>query len=143
MTTSLRFDPLPARTAPSDATVWVDDGGAPLRCCLRDSRTGERIALLAVTPVGPSGAYRETGPVLVHAEACAGPATDDYPVDWRARAQVLRAYDPAGEIAGGEVVPAGADIEAAAGRLLADPGIAFLQTRNVVHGCYMLTIRRA
>ena len=36
----------------------------------------------------------------------------------------------------------GSGQEEAAARLLADPDVAFLQTRNVVFGCYMLTIRR-
>ncbi|MGI8987296.1 MAG: DUF1203 domain-containing protein [Nocardioidaceae bacterium] len=44
---------------------------------------------------------------------------------------------------GGELVAAGSDQEAVAERLLADPGVEFLHTRNVVHGCYMLMIRRA
>jgi hypothetical protein len=57
---------------------------------------------------------------------------------------VFRAYDWAGSIVGGEVVPAGpAGQEEAARRLLDDPRVAFVQTRNVVFGCYMLTIRRA
>lgn len=134
---------LPASLAAGAARTWVDDeGGAPLRCCLRDSVPGERVALVAVTPPGPSGAYAERGPVFLHADGCSGPVTAGYPEDFRARAQVFRAYDAAGAIVGGEVVPPGDDQEAIAERLLARPGVAFLQTRNVVHGCYMLTVRR-
>ena len=55
---------------------------------------------------------------------------------------MFRAYDHAGRIVGGQVVRPGTEQEEIAGRLLADPDVAFLQTRNVVHGCYMLTIRR-
>ena len=47
-----------------------------------------------------------------------------------------------GSIVGGHVVSAGTGQEEAAARLFADPDVAFLQTRNVIHGCYMLTIRR-
>ena len=47
-----------------------------------------------------------------------------------------------GAIVGGKVVQPGTGQEEAAAGLLADDRVAFLQTRNVVHGCYMLTIRR-
>ncbi len=142
-TAGLRYRPLPARLADGATRTWTDDdGGAPLRCCLRDSRPGERVALVAVTPDGPRGAYRETGPVFLHADGCAGPADTGYPGDWRRRTQVFRAYDADGAIVGGEVVPAGPAPEEVAARLLSDPAVAFLQTRNVVHGCYMLTVTR-
>ena len=140
---TLRYEPLPAALAVDATRTWIDeDGGAPLRCCLRDSRPGERVALVAVTPEGPQGAYRETGPVFLHADACTGPADTGYPEEFRRRTQVFRAYDRAGVIVGGEVVQPGSGQEEVAARLLADPEVAFLQTRNVVHGCYMLTIRR-
>jgi hypothetical protein len=135
MTSTLRlhFEPLPASLAATATRTWTDEeGGAPLRCCLRDSRPGERIALAAVTPDGPQGAYRETGPVFVHADGCAGPEASGYPEDWRRRTQVFRAYDRTGAIRGGQVVPPGSGQE----------DVAFVQTRNVVFGCYMLTIRR-
>lgn len=140
---ALRYEPLPAALSAAATRTFTDpDGGAPLRCCLRDSRPGERLALVAATPEGPQGAYRETGPVFLHAEGCAGPTDAGYPEDFRRRTQVFRAYDHAGVIVGGEVVQPGTGQEEAAARLLADPDVAFLQTRNVVHGCYMLTIRR-
>jgi hypothetical protein len=142
-TPALWYEPLPASLAAGATRIFTDrDGGAPLRCCLRDSRPGERLALVAVTPDGPQGAYRETGPVFLHAEGCAGPADTGYPEDFRRRTQVFRAYDHTGAIAGGTVVQPGEGQEEAAARLLADPDVAFVQTRNVVHGCYMLTIRR-
>jgi hypothetical protein len=141
-TITLRFEPLSPLVATSATKTWTDDeGGAPLRCCLRDSRPGERIALVAATPDGPQGAYRETGPVFVHADGCSGPESAGYPEDWRRRTQVFRAYDHPGSIIGGEVVQPGTGQEEVAARLLAEPDVAFLQTRNVVHGCYMLTIR--
>ena len=73
------------------------EGGEPLRCCLRYSKPGESIALIAYAPVRESvadaGAYDEVGPVFVHAEECDGPADSDrYPSEWTDRSQVLRAY---------------------------------------------------
>jgi hypothetical protein len=142
-TVPLRFDPLPAAWAVDPSRTFVDeDGDSPLRCCLRDSRPGEHIALVAVTPDGPQGAYRETGPVFLHADGCTGPADAGYPEDFRRRTQVFRAYDSAGVIVGGTVVQPGTGQEQAAAGLLAHPAVAFVQTRNVIHGCYMLTIRR-
>src|SRR5712692_9535116 len=46
------------------------DGGAPLRCCLREAPAGERLLLIAYTPPGTAGAYAERGPVFIHAERC-------------------------------------------------------------------------
>jgi hypothetical protein len=128
----------------------VDDaGGAPLRCCLRDSRPGESVVLISYAPLRAAdavdaGPYDEVGPVFVHAEECAGPDDDrTYPVGWVDRPQVLRAYHSDGTIAGGVRLDPGADRAAAATELLADPDIAFVHSRNVVYGCYMLEIRRA
>ena len=140
----LAYLPLTGTALGPDAQIRIDEeGGAPLRCCLRDSRVGERIALVAVSPEGPRGPYREMGPVYVHAGRCPGPADSGYPEDFRRRPQVFCAYDWTGNISGGTVVPAGSGQEEAARKLLSDPRVAFVQTRNVVFGCYMLTIRRA
>lgn len=118
------------------------DGDEPLRCCLRPARTGERIALIAYQPPGGAGAYRETGPVFVHAAACDGyPAGAGWPPGFRDRQQVLRAYDHAGRIAEAVVVDATAAERGIAG-LLADPRVAMIQSRNVGYGCYMFAIRR-
>lgn len=127
------------------------EGGAPLRCCLRDSRPGESIALISYAPVRESvganadaGPYDEIGPVFVHADECAGPSdTRRYPSDWADRSQVLRAYRADGGIAGGVRLEPGDDRDEAARRLLADPEVAFVHSRNIVYGCYMLEIRRA
>ncbi len=79
--------------------------------------------------------------MFLHADGCPGPVTAGYPEQWRSRPQVFRAYSAAGDIVGGELVPPGDGQEEVARRLLADPAVAFLQTRNVVHGCYMATLR--
>ncbi|HYJ69448.1 MAG TPA: DUF1203 domain-containing protein [Nocardioidaceae bacterium] len=123
------------------------EGGEPLRCCLRDARPGDSIVLISYAPVGESagdaGSYDEVGPVFVHADECGGPADQDrYPSEWMTRSQVLRAYRANGTIAGGVRLKPGDDRDDAARRLLADPEVAFLHSRNVVYGCYMLEIRR-
>ena len=141
---ALVIDALSPALAAGATRSWTDaEGGAQLRCCLRHSRPGERIALVAVTPEGPRGAYRETGPVFLHADGCPGRSGTGFPDDFRDRERVFRAYDATGSITGGDVVPPGDGHEEAARRLLDRPEVAFVQVRNVVHGCYVLTIRRS
>ena len=142
--TTLVVEALSPVLAAGAARTWTDtEGGAQLRCCLRHSRPGERLALVAVTPEGPQGAYRETGPVFLHADGCPGRSGTGFPDDLRQRERVFRTYDHAGALTGGELVPPGDGHEAVARRLLGRPDVAFLQVRNVVHGCYVLTIRRS
>lgn len=160
---TLRIDAIAASTLRRIRTQGRDDfghrwepridheGGEPLRCCLRSSRAGESIALISYAPVRESvgadadaGPYDEIGPVFVHADECAGPTDPDrYPSEWVDRRQVLRAYRADGGIAGGVRLERGDDRDEAARRLLADPEVAFVHSRNIVYGCYMLEIRRA
>src|SRR5690242_6925775 len=58
-----------------------DEGGSPLRCCLRRAAPGERVALVSYAPLrrwaadagADPGPYDEQGPVFIHSERCAGP----------------------------------------------------------------------
>ena len=126
---------------PLVVTINNDEGGAPLRCCLTEARIGQAIALAAYRPFPFDGHYAEVGPVYVHAEACAGyQGSDLYPASFRHRTQVLRAYGR-NRILDAEMVE-GADAEPAIIRLLANPDVAFLHSRNVLYGCYMFSIHR-
>ena len=136
------------------------DAGNPLRCCLRDSTEEDAIVLVSYAPVrrsmewlgatgstgstgGCSSPYDEVGPIFVHATECSGPEDDAaYPAVWVSRPQVLRAYDAAGSIVGGLLLQPGDDRDEAARELLADPAVAFVHSRNVVYGCYMLELSR-
>lgn len=119
-----------------------DPSGAPLRCCLRYARAGERIALIAYRPFARPSPYAEVGPVFIHAEACAGYAeTDRFPRDFLRRRLVLRAYDQQSRIASAEFV-AGDDAEAAIEARLADPEIAFLHFRAETYGCFQFAAHR-
>ena len=58
-----------------------EEGGSPLRCCLRPVRPGELVALVSYAPLfrwaqqtgADPGPYDEVGPVFIHPEPCAGP----------------------------------------------------------------------
>jgi hypothetical protein len=115
----------------------VTEGGSPLRCCLRDSRPGERLLLIAYTPPGTAGPYAERGPVFVHAEPCTGYADiGAYPAGLAHRRQVVRAYDRQGNMGDGALVDDGEPARTVIAELLARPDVAIVHARNVVAGCY-------
>jgi len=117
------------------------DGGAPLRCCLREARAGERLLLIAYTPPGTAGAYAERGPVFIHAERCAGyPTPGRYPPELAGRQQVVRAYDKQGRIVGGVLAADGQQAEEVIAEWLARPEVELVHLRNVGYGCYNFAV---
>ena len=152
-TGALTFEAIPAaelaeiRAAGRDEagnslTVQADNGGSPVRCCLRETRPGERVMLIACTPSGTAGAYAERGPVFVHADPCEGyPAPRRYPPGLRHRMQVVRAYDRQGRIADGVLAADGLQAEAVIAEMLARPDAGLVHLRNVGYGCYNFAVR--
>ncbi|WP_376697787.1 DUF1203 domain-containing protein [Streptomyces eurocidicus] len=131
------------------------EGDAPLRCCLRPSRAGERIALVSYAPLrrwaaatgARPGAYEELGPVFVHGEECEGPAEGTgYPFARPGALRNLRYYDAAGRICDGRLLelPEAADeaVGRALGEAFADPGVALVHVRAVEYGCFHYEVRR-
>jgi Protein of unknown function (DUF1203) len=154
--TGLIFAPIPAadleaiRAAETDEAgnrlaAQVDaEGGSPLRCCLRETRPGERVLLIAYTPPGTSGAYAERGPVFIHAGPCGGYGTPgQYPPELRHRQQVVRGYDHEGGIADGVLAASGDDALTVIKEMLGRPDVALVHLRNVGHGCYNCAVRAA
>jgi hypothetical protein len=128
-----------------------DDGGSPLRCCLRLSRPGEQVALVSYAPlrrwakqrgVDP-GAYDETGPIFLHTEPCGGRIDRGYPAELRGFKRMLRAYSTDGRILRGEIVEPGGDFEGAIDDLLADPDVAVVHGRAIDFGCFTFEAHRA
>jgi hypothetical protein len=152
-TGALTFEAIPAaelaeiRAAGRDEagnslTVQADNGGSPVRCCLRETRPGERVMLIAYTPPGTAGAYAERGPVLVHADPCEGyPTPRRYPPGLRHRMQAVRAYDRQGRIAGGVLAADGLQAEAVIAEKLARPDVELVHLRNAGYGCYNFAVR--
>jgi hypothetical protein len=136
--------------------VTDEAGGSPLRCCLRASKPGDRIALVSYAPLrqwsGETGAdpgpYDEVGPVFIHPQACGGPRGAGYPEDFAGWPRLFRAYRADGTILSGRLSTADeVGGQAAAQRLLgeifADPEVAVVHARALEFGCFTFEIRRA
>ncbi|ANH91544.1 MULTISPECIES: DUF1203 domain-containing protein [unclassified Streptomyces] len=126
------------------------EGGAPLRCCLRRSEPGERLALVSYAPLrrwaaatgADPGAYDEQGPVFVHAGECAGPDAGDR-LPFANAPRVARRYSAQGRILGGALVEAGAGrFDAALTEAFDDPAVALVHIRAVEYGCFLYEVRR-
>ncbi|MBC7269435.1 MAG: DUF1203 domain-containing protein [Streptomyces sp.] len=134
------------RTVP----VTDEEGGAPLRCCLRRSAPGERIALVSYAPLrrwatetgAAPGPYDEQGPVFIHADDCSGPDGDTLPFTNSHR--VVRRYSADGRILGGRLVtdadPGG--FGGAFDEAFTDPEVALVHVRAVEYGCFLYEVRR-
>ncbi|MFD5635884.1 DUF1203 domain-containing protein [Streptomyces sp. NPDC127077] len=125
-----------------------EEGGSPLRCCLRRSEPGERVRLVSYAPLrrwaaqtgAEPGPYEETGPVFIHAEECAGPATDALPFTNAHR--TVRRYSAQGRILGGRLVGTPSAIGEALTEAFADPEVALVHVRAVEYGCFLYEVRR-
>ncbi|MEU9223118.1 DUF1203 domain-containing protein [Streptomyces massasporeus] len=124
------------------------EGGSPLRCCLRHSEPGERLALVSYAPLrrwasetgATPGAYDEQGPVFIHADACAGPAGDTLPFAGSHR--TLRRYSAEGRILGGRLVEEPGAFQQALREAFDDPAVALVHVRAVEYGCFLYEVRR-
>lgn len=122
-----------------------DDGGWPLRCCLTDSAPGDRVAIIAWSPMPWPGAYAETGPIVVHTEGCEVPdPLDHLPAVLDAEPMVLRPYGHDRRIAYHRVrhLPAGGSLTNRVAELLDQHDVDFVHGRNVTGGCYAFTATR-
>lgn len=132
-----------------------EEGGAPLRCCLRPSAAGELIALVSYAPLrrwaaatgAEPGAYDELGPVFVHAEACGGPsAGGGYPFARPGVQRTARRYSARGHILGGRFLTLGEEPDAVIRQALdeafADPEVALVHVRAAEFGCFLFEVRR-
>lgn len=141
---ALIFEPIPSGEREKIRAAGMDEAGNrlvpqadaevdnPLRCCLRETRPGEQVLLIAYTPPGTSGPYAERGPLFIHPGPCGGyPAPHHYPPELRHRQQVVPAYDHHGRIADGILADNGDRALAVIQRMLARQDIALVHLRNV------------
>jgi hypothetical protein len=130
--------------------ITDDEGGSPLRCCLRLSRPGEPLALVSYAPLRrwaqqrrvDAGPYDETGPVFIHTEPCGGRVDSGYPAELRGSERMLRAYTADGRIYSGVQVQPDDDVEGVLEDLLADPQVAVVHGRAVDFGCFTFEAHR-
>jgi hypothetical protein len=132
------------------------DAGSPLRCCLRRSVAGDRVALVSYAPLrrwaaeagAEPGAYDEQGPVFIHTEPCGGPDGDPaaYPLVRPGVLRTVRRYDARGRIAGGRLVEVPEGVEEGLDKVFAEafaePEVAFVHVRAVEYGCFLYEVRR-
>jgi hypothetical protein len=130
-----------------------EEGGSPLRCCLRRISPGERVALVSYAPLrrwaretgADPGPYDETGPVFIHPEPCPGPVDGGYPLAGSPR--VFRSYLADGRIRDGRLFgvsePSDASsAEVALAEIFGDPAVALVHIRAVEFGCFLAEARR-
>ena len=78
---------------------WPNPAAMPLRCCLRRATSDDDVLLISHAPLGQPSAWREVGPVFIHAQPCAGyDETAGLPVELRHGPKVLRGYRSDGSL---------------------------------------------
>ncbi len=153
----LRYVPLPAPLPdrdplPADAVRHVVADAPhsyPCRRCLRDAEPGDPLLLLSYDPFLGTSPYRQPGPVYVHEHPCTPDPADLAPTSEQPapgqltrRTLSLRAFDATHLMVGTEIVD-GARVAEVAGRLLADPGTAYVHVHNAAAGCFAVRVERA
>lgn len=152
-TATFRVYAIPAETLDRVRAAGRDDFGNELRpeisreahqlrCCLRHSGVGERIALIKYSPFEWDGVYAESGPVFIHVDRCAGYGEPDaFPEAFRGSPRILRAYGPAHSIVDAKIAE-GEGLEPAIAELFARGDVDTIHVRNVKYGCFIAAITR-
>ena len=152
----IRFKPLSTSKAQSWREGAPDDydlppelrhaaeDGYPCRHCLRFINKGERYLTLAYRPFPSLQPYAETGPILLHAEACPAYRCEGrLPPFLSSPDYILRGYGEDHRIVygSGAVTPTDQIIERAE-RLLEQAEIAYLHVRSARNNCFHCEIER-
>jgi hypothetical protein len=126
-------------------TASAAEGWEPLRCCLRLAEAGEQVALISYAPFTEPSAWREVGPVYVHAEACRGFTDKALPAQLRTGPRILRTYRADGTMDYDNVtlVPEGEDVEAALRGLFDTGHVAVVHVRAMLTQCFTYAVERA
>ncbi len=120
-------------------------GGAnPCRHCLGLIADGEPKLVLSYRPFDTAHPYAESGPIFLHARACAPYRSQQLPA-WFAYLQpaLIRGYghDDWIRYDTGDVVP-GSELAARCLQILADPGVAYVHIRSKFN-CFQCRVDRA
>jgi hypothetical protein len=121
------------------------EGWEPLRCCLALAPVGASIALISYAPFTVASPWKETGPVFIHADECAGYSrSDQLPEKLRTGPRVLRTYHADGSLdyADITVVTEGEDIEPTLLDLLQRPAVTTVHVRALAAQCFTYAVTR-
>ena len=116
--------------------------GYPCRISLTDSEAGDELLLVNYEHHAVSSPYRMRFAVYVRKGEETYNALDEVPEQLRIRTLAVRAFDAQGMMQGWELVE-GRELEAAIGRLFANPAAAYLHVHFAAPGCYAARILRA
>ena len=124
------------------ALTQLATGFGPCRLCLRTFREGEEMRTLFTHDSHAGvGEFPQPGPVYIHADDCDRFAGDGFPPDLRALKLTFE-----GVAAGPRVVALertdGGDVENVIERLLALPGVDYVNVRNTEAGCFVARVDR-
>ena len=125
----------------------ISDGdGVPCRHCQTDVAKGEPYLVLAYRPFPALPPYAETGPIFLHAKACAraDDAHETPAMLARRAAHLVKGYSRDDRIVygTGKIVPS-ADLTAEAANILRRDDVAYVHVRSSVNNCYSCRIERA
>jgi hypothetical protein len=117
--------------------------GFPDRVEVRDLQPGETVLLVNHVHQPADTPYRASHAIFVREGATAAyDAVDEIPEVIRIRTISLRAFDAADMMVDADLV-AGTDMEAAIGRMFAQPEVAYLHAHYAKRGCYAARVERA
>ena len=125
----------------------ISDGdGVPCRHCLKDVNAGQEYLILAYRPFPALQPYAETGPIFLHAKACArADDAHETPATLTKRAaHLIKGYSSDDRIVygTGKIVPS-AELDAEAANILKRDDVAYVHVRSSVNNCYTCRIERA
>jgi len=117
--------------------------GFPCRVSLRDAEPGARMLLLNFEHQPAATPYRASHAIFVQDGAeDAHPGVNEVPEVLARRTLSVRAFDQAGQMLDGLVVP-GREAAPVFERLLSAPGTAYLHVHNAGRGCYAARVEPA
>jgi len=125
---------------------WPNPAGMPLRCCLRRATPDDDVLLISHAPLGQPSAWREVGPVFIHAQPCAGyDDTAGLPVELGQGPKVLRGYRSDGSLDYDAIrtVDPGEDIERPLLELLGATDVHEVHVRALREQCFTYLVRRS
>ena len=130
------LDPVWGHAARTEAAT----GFGPCRSCLRTFRVGEELrTLFTHDSYAGVAAYPQPGPVYIHTDACEPWAGDGFPPGLVTLKLTFEAVAEGPRVVALERTE-GEGVDEAIARLLALPGVDFVNVRNTEAGCFVARV---